>query len=207
MGGPGSTRWNLHVPATLVEDCLSLSPTDLARSRDMRPGLTGVWLWGHPGRGVVAAMIWQLEARRREGDLGINWRWVVGGADPSQGAEQTTILEALPTGLRGRCWLFHCPTPGCGRRCRRLFLPPDGRAWACLACHRLTYRSRREHDARVDALRRDPQRLRAALERFAVGGVASVGEGSLALRAHELGPPNRRSPKRSHPGCPPGAVG
>lgn len=49
------------------------------------------------------------------------------------------IVSPLPWG-RDR-WAFLCPAVGCGRVCRKLYLKPGGRYFACRLCHRLTYRS------------------------------------------------------------------
>src|SRR5262249_53405882 len=67
-------------------------------------------------------------------------------------------------GLR---WWFVCPMVVDGRPCNRrvgkLYLPPCGRYFGCRHCYRLTYRSAQEHDKRVDALRRSPALLDAAV--------------------------------------------
>ena len=49
------------------------------------------------------------------------------------------------------------------RRVLKLYLG-GGKYFGCRHCYCLTYESCQEHDARVDALRRDPERLRRILE-------------------------------------------
>jgi hypothetical protein len=44
----------------------------------------------------------------------------------------------------------------CGRSMFKLYRPPGATEFACRACHRLTYRSVRQHDARLDGLLKLP---------------------------------------------------
>ncbi len=76
-------------------------------------------------------------------------------------------LTTTPCNLGGIRFWFLCPlvenSVPCGKRVRKLYLPPGESYFACRSCYNLTYRSVKEHDKRVDALRRLPpgQLLRA----------------------------------------------
>jgi hypothetical protein len=65
-----------------------------------------------------------------------------------------------------RYW-FKCPVEHngkpCGRRVKKLYLPPGAQVFGCRECYALTYRSCQEHDKRKTALARDPKALDAAL--------------------------------------------
>lgn len=61
-------------------------------------------------------------------------------------------LESSRPPFGGLRWWWRCPALGCGKRVQKLYLPPGGGVFACRSCHRLTYESAQEHDARVDAL-------------------------------------------------------
>ena len=65
-----------------------------------------------------------------------------------------------------RYW-FRCPVERdgnpCGRRVKKLYLPPGEQLFGCRYCHDLTYRSCQEHDNRQAALAGDPDALDAAL--------------------------------------------
>jgi len=49
-------------------------------------------------------------------------------------------IETTPCHYGGRRWWFRCP--GCNRRCRILYRPPESTYFACRVCHNLTYTSR-----------------------------------------------------------------
>lgn len=63
-------------------------------------------------------------------------------------------LDTTPYNYGGKRYWFLCPV--CGKRVGKLYLLPEGRYFACRACNNLTYRSSKEHDARVDAMIKNP---------------------------------------------------
>jgi len=67
--------------------------------------------------------------------------------------EDTAHLTFTRPWFGGKRWWLACP---CGRRAAALYLPPDATHFRCRTCHDLTYRSVRQHDRRIDALRRNP---------------------------------------------------
>lgn len=68
----------------------------------------------------------------------------------------------------------------CHRRVGKLYLPPNHHLFACRHCHRLTYESRQEHDARVSRFARNPATLIRMAETPGPKSVKLVG---LYLRA------------------------
>ncbi|HUZ93837.1 MAG TPA: hypothetical protein VMU57_02890 [Edaphobacter sp.] len=86
---------------------------------------------------------------------------------------KTSFRQAIPLAktrpnFGGRRWWFVCPLTvngvACGRRVRKLHLPPGAQYFGCRNCHSLTYRKSQEHDRRVDNLLRNPDALAAALD-------------------------------------------
>ena len=86
---------------------------------------------------------------------------------------KTSFREAIPLtktrpNFGGQRWWFICPLTvngvACGRRVRKLYLPPGGQYFGCRNCYDLTYESAQEHDSRVDALLKNPDALLAAVE-------------------------------------------
>jgi hypothetical protein len=78
-----------------------------------------------------------------------------------------------------RCPVEHDGKP-CGRRVKKLYLPPGEQFFGCRLCHALTYRSTQQHDKRKAALARDPDALGAAL------GSEDLRRVSLAIEALPL---------------------
>jgi len=50
-------------------------------------------------------------------------------------------IDTTSPGFGGQAWWFICPLEDCGRRCRKLYLPPGAKYFGCRGCHNLTYRS------------------------------------------------------------------
>jgi hypothetical protein len=85
----------------------------------------------------------------------------------------------------GGCrWWFLCPLivngRPCNRRVAKLYL--RGKYFGCRQCHDLTYTSSQQHDKRVDALRRDPELLRALAENPEGASLTQLGLILKALR-------------------------
>jgi len=75
-------------------------------------------------------------------------------------ADSISITTTHPR-FGGRRFWFQCD---CGRRCGRLYLPPDQHVFRCRICYNLTYRSAQEHDQREYDLARNPSTMMAALQ-------------------------------------------
>jgi hypothetical protein len=127
-----------------------------------------------------ALRVTQVGDERFVNELDLHKAW-------GSGAITTTPHSTTRLHRGGLLWWFLCPVPlgrgCCGRRVRKLYLPPGGHYFGCRDCHNLTYRSAQEHDKRVDALRRDRRALRARMNDLE--GL-STGELLLALKAVRL---------------------
>ena len=186
MGGRGSTRWGGYVPKPLVEDALCLDLADLRRAGALsRPTAAGTIEWRGKNRGDFC----HAAARFVVGP-------VFGGArrldvvfsrapDEPQNLAKNLTLESYAPNFGGVRWFFRCPE--CERRVAKLYLAADPGRIGCRRCLGLQYRSAREHDSRIDRLRRDPEALLAALQ--APPTPSGFHRMVLALRALDRGVP------------------
>jgi hypothetical protein len=58
-------------------------------------------------------------------------------------------IHFATTRIRGRGQRFCLLCPQCGRKAFKLYRPPHVSAFACRACHKLSYTSVQKHDARL----------------------------------------------------------
>ena len=81
----------------------------------------------------------------------LRYSLVEGGVELAHGPLSGYLvpIDAVPAYLGGDAIYFRCPLGGCGRRCRKLYLPPGRAIFACWNCHNLTWQSRR--DSRKEA--------------------------------------------------------
>lgn len=145
MGGPGSGR---HLPAvkTTVEECVwQLDLSIWYRRGAIRPGAYTKGVWSRrPGAAGSASVGFEVDAR----DPRAAWYrlfYRVGGRTAEERGE--VVDERAPLVVTKLChggvrFWFTCP--GCGRRVRKLYLPPGRRRFRCRHCCDLTYRSCRE---------------------------------------------------------------
>lgn len=163
MGGFGSGTWDRwQGRKSTVEESLTLAV------RDFR---------GRLFQGAQGQHYWTLDHRMLAWiDWSVTWEWSIGAGQKlpvlilkyvlngRETVETDVWLESTPTTFGGPRWWFSCPQLGCGQRCGKLFLPPDGETFGCRACHDLTYRSsQRAHQAeRVRARIRRLYRARGA---------------------------------------------
>jgi len=159
MGGPGSGRWLTHSKAVTVEDCLNLD--------------TGLWkrdgiLWSADSR--AGSLYWTSEGSKEPAatigyevkDLD-NYspcvRLFYTIVPSNERMDYRVALCRTYPYFGGVRWWFICPLvindQPCNHRVRKLYIPPGSRYFGCRHCHRLTYRSVQEQEARIDSLRRD----------------------------------------------------
>ena len=89
----------------------------------------------------------------------------------TQSIEIVSIVSVLKRGRyfspRKR-YYFRCPGLNrsfpCRKRVSKLYMPRGEDRFACRECHDLTYRACKEHEKRVDALRKSPEELVRALD-------------------------------------------
>ena len=121
------------------------------------------------GQEVLASIGYRLEAI-----TGSRWalRFNYTSLEPTgekTNHEYSVPLDCTPCHFGGVRWWFICSLvvegAHCGRRVRKLYLPPGARYFGCRTCHNLTYKSAQEHDKRVHGfLRLPPSELVKALK-------------------------------------------
>jgi hypothetical protein len=185
MGGYGSGWPFWKHKKTPVEDCRELDALELYRDDLLTwdRHWVGQLRWRNVATGETTSTI-GLEIDTR--DRGAPWIRLqyhfTTGPNEGEPLDYRVRLTTTPLHFGGEQWWMRCPVIGCGRRVRKLYLPPGATYFACRHCYDLTYRSCQESDKRVsDLLKRfggDP---------LAVLNAANRGEVDffLALKATE----------------------
>lgn len=155
MGGWGSTRWGWHTKKTTVEECRQLDAARWQREGILAPDrmTAGGWQWSNARTGESEGSIGYLA--NTDQSLGIvRLRYTV---TPPRGDPRDIdyTLPAVTTRphFGGLQWWFQCPGRGCGRRVRKVYLPPRGDYFLCRHCHDLAYTSSQTHDKTRDRWR------------------------------------------------------
>jgi hypothetical protein len=146
----------------------------------------GVSVWSNPFADTEAVLGYEVGRIENEGLLVLANPELAQPFPASVRLSAEYIIPVTTTRPRigGLRYWFRCPVEHdgkpCGRRVKKLYLPPDKEIFGCRYCHDLTYRSCQTHDNRKAALAREPDALDAALgsrdPRRAVLGI-----GALAL--------------------------
>jgi len=138
MGGIGSGRPREKTP---VEDCLTLAVGDLQRKKIIREGLrtSGSLGWTDNYTGEkVSSIGYELNTLDAAPWIRLHYtenRW------SGEKLDYRVHLTTTPLPWGEVRWSFLCPARSCGRTCRKLYLPPGCRYFACRLCYDLTYRS------------------------------------------------------------------
>ena len=158
----------------LVEDAIKLDAKDMRRLGVFRAGAFGQldWdlTWGRNQSRIAQAQFWTTETEL-----------IVDFKDAGRAFRQSVRIVWQECHLGGfRKW-FLCPHRGpagvCFRRVRGLYLPPWASQFGCRYCHQLIHKSAREHDARVDWLRKNPDVVTSMLRDTS---------GSIFVQSHRL---------------------
>jgi hypothetical protein len=145
-----------RVKRPTVEQGRTLDLRELARKGCFKAWHGGRVGWSQGGN-ETASLGWRVVPEGGGLVLALSYRVVRTGQD----VEVRVPLETTRPHFSGVRWWGRCP---CGRRAAKLHLAPGAVRFACRRCHGLTYASVQRHDARVDALRRDPDALRRILD-------------------------------------------
>jgi hypothetical protein len=138
MGGYNSGRWGSHTKKTTVEECRTLNLAQLERAglflSPQRNVVRGSLQWTNPVTGQETASVgFMLE--RTESALVLTLAYGISDED----VRIPVRIETAASNFGGACYWGTCPD--CGRRVRRLYLPPGGRRFSCRTCLDLTYES------------------------------------------------------------------
>jgi len=153
MGGYGSTRWDYHRKKRLVEECYSIDILDFARNRILdEANYQGTRVWINKLTGEVIGSINVEVEIRQNGEYVVHLKYTVSDIYEEEKVDIPTLIGTSRAYHRGSRRWFLCPLTvngkWCGRRVRKLYLPPDEKYFGCRHCHQLTYRSVQEHDKR-----------------------------------------------------------
>lgn len=141
--------------AGLVEECLRIDAADLRRSAVFRHGDGGRLIWTLGPTEIATARYAFTSQSAGAGELAIELQC------GSERRRTRLVLTTTTPNFGGVRFWFQCPR--CSRRARTLFVTEQELEPACRSCHGLQYRSAQTQDARVDALRRDEDKMVAML--------------------------------------------
>lgn len=133
MGGAGSgvrgSHWWRLLAKRTAEECWQISSSTWQRAGCFKNG-DGIAPAIAPG-----GLDGQLQFRLQDG-----------GVRMLHGSQSGYLVstDAVPAHLGGEAIYFRCPFAICGRRCRKLYLPPGQAFFGCCTCHNLTWQSRRD---------------------------------------------------------------
>lgn len=141
MGGYGS-GWQRGKKAT-VGDCLVLSAGKLQRDKLLQHGLhaSGGLTWTNTVTGEKTSSI-GYEVDTIDALPWIRFHYTRTSASEDMDYRVRLTTTPLPWGADR--WAFLCPNASCGRPCRKLYLAPGARYFACRLCYHLTYTSAQE---------------------------------------------------------------
>ena len=145
MAGYGSTHWTGVLTRYETGECLRLDAQDLKPYLRSRKACSVVWGWPDGFR-ITLNMTPLYDASEVAGmdvDEPPQTHLILNYKSGKQDVRQSVSVDPQPLHFGGwRPWL-RCPD--CRRRCKYVYLPPEGsmpvRRFACRLCHRLTYRS------------------------------------------------------------------
>ena len=148
MGGTGSGRWTYHIKKRTVEECWVMGISEIARVVDLsKPGSFSGSL--RPIKPATGKRMSPVRCTLKVGGdgtplLGLSYAVSV-WRDPEDRVDEAIRLQTTQPNFGGMRWWFSCPRivdgKECGRRVGKLYLPPEGRYFACRLCLDLTYES------------------------------------------------------------------
>jgi hypothetical protein len=148
----GRPSWTTRLT---VEACLAFDSSWLRKSGAFRPfqAQTGTLRWSGPIGDTNAVMGYWVGRSECEGWVVLVDPKVASAYPPPVRLPECIIhLARTKPHLGGTRFWFRCPIPQngkeCGRRVRKLFLPPGAQTFGCRVCYNLTYKSAQEHDPR-----------------------------------------------------------
>ena len=120
--GHGTTPKDFGMKTT-VEDCFELDMVYLKQEGYLRDSSVGKMSW----KDLCSEREALVRSSLREASISVLL----------EGLKTDYEINSLGCTYGGRKWYFSCHV--CGRRCRKLYLPPEEGFFACRQCHNLTY--------------------------------------------------------------------
>lgn len=129
MGGPGSGNfyhsWRPKTKTT-VEACRMLDA-----ARWLRDGILeiavhegGIWRWK---RGGIFDVTYTVNTEDMACPfVWLEYAWSDGAGNEPRSEREQVLLPTTEARIGGLRWWFLCPAPDCGRRVRKLYVPPGG---------------------------------------------------------------------------------
>ncbi len=151
MGGYGSgarSHWWRGPKKTAVEQCRQLDAAQLTREGVLRADLRtqGRWCWWRDEARTEekASIDYEVDTTAQPPWLRLYYRFLADG----KAVNYRLGLAVTRPHFGGHRWWFICPLlingRQCGRRVRKLYLPPHSSYFGCRHCHELTYTSCQE---------------------------------------------------------------
>lgn len=140
MGGYGSSRWGWYSKKTTVEDCRVIAAPDLIAGP-----ARGYVHWSSGGQ-VKSSIGYEVQKddNGQPARVVLDYRLLRSGENINYPVSLTRTFTSWGS---SKYW-FICPAyrngQACGRRVKKLYLPPGGRYFACRHCYNLTYQSCQE---------------------------------------------------------------
>jgi hypothetical protein len=138
MGGYNSGRWGFHTKKTTVEECRTLNLAQLERAGLFRspPGniVRGSLQWTNPVTRQEAASVGFI-LERTDSALVLTLAYGIG----DEAIRIPVPIQTTKSHIGGIRYWGKCPD--CGRRVRKLYVPPGGRRFSCRTFLDLTYES------------------------------------------------------------------
>jgi len=165
----GRPSWTTRLT---VEQCLAFDVSWLRKfgvlRRSRTQTQTGTLQWTSPFGGTVAALGYWVGRSESQGWVALIDPEVASAHPPKVRVPECIIhLTRTKPHLGGTRFWFRCPMQHdgkeCGRRVRKLFLPPGARTFGCRTCYYLTFESAQTHDPRTYKLAQDLGAMEAAL--------------------------------------------
>ena len=153
-----------------MEDCKSISIFWLKKEGHCKKDLIyspGGMKWTSSSGEDLGSIGFRIERNGDTGRIIFQYTYTHRSSGDKEDLDYPVDLVSTACHYGGRRWWFRCTASRnglyCGRRVGRLYLAPGGKYFACRHCYNLTYQSCKEHDKRLDGLRKNPDLFMAYL--------------------------------------------
>jgi len=159
-------RRSTHCKKERTENCWRIDAKFLGRHRYFHRSQSSILEWKNSeGQTVCCIGISSTINNDYPGSAFLTLRYSITNQSTQQTADYDyqIMLNITKCNYGGfRFWLI-CPLSRdgvpCGRRVRKLYLPPGQRYFGCRHCYNLTYQSQQEHDKSIDPYLKHPELL------------------------------------------------